>query len=217
MSNTAVLFDLDGTLIDTAADFAWVLNQLLTQNQRRNLNYTAIRKRVSDGASAMIKLGFACDELHPQFTLWKQQFLDLYEQNLARESQLFPGMQQVLSELAQNQIPWGIVTNKPRRYADALLKNLNLDQHCACLICPDDVSQTKPNPEGLLAAAEQLGIAANKCWYVGDHQRDIEAAHNAGMKSVAASYGYVENMDQVKQWQAMYCIDQPVQLLQLVN
>lgn len=215
MPKTAVLFDLDGTLIDTAADFVWVLNQLLTQNQRPNLSYAAIRERVSDGATQMIKLGFACDEQHPEFAAWKQDFLALYGQNLARESRLFPGMQQVLTELEQNQIPWGIVTNKPRFYSQALLQKLKLS--CDCLICPDDVSKTKPDPEGLIAAAKQLDVATSNCWYVGDHQRDIDAAHNAGMKSVAASYGYVKNLAQVKQWQAMHCIDKPLQLLKLVN
>lgn len=212
-----VLFDLDGTLIDTAEDFILCLNDLRQQDQLDALPAQDIRKVVSDGARAMIKLGFNLTETDPAFESKKQQFLDVYLSNIARKSQLFTGLSETLNWCERHQIPWGIVTNKPRLYSEALLKALKLDHRISTLVCPDDVTHTKPDPEPLLKACADIQLPPEQCIYVGDHTRDIEAGKRANMPTIAAAYGYVHSADEAQSWQADWCVDTSEQLNTLLQ
>ncbi len=215
-STTAILFDLDGTLIDTAPDFHRVLNLQRKRHGLPDLEYSAVRRTVSDGARALIRLSFGIAPDDLGFNELRQELLDLYLEDIAVESKLFDGFEKVLNALEEAKIPWGIVTNKPRLYSEALLSQMNLEQRLGILVCPDDVSLTKPHPEPLLKAADHLQRESSKCWYVGDHQRDIEAGRRARMTTVAAAYGYVPGQEDVRDWQADYIVDKPQDLIPLI-
>lgn len=199
----SVLFDLDGTLVDTAPDFIRVLNQLRECYDRPALPHDIIRAVVSAGARAMVQTGFPEHPVDsPEFTRIRQEFLDLYAQGLADESRLFDGMADVLAKLEARGVPWGVVTNKPRVYSEPLLAGLQLDRRCRVLVCPDDVSRTKPDPEPLFLACRQLQVEPSRSVYVGDHVRDIEAGRNAGMPTVAAGWGYIVQGEDPRDWRA---------------
>ena len=211
----AVLFDLDGTLVDTAPDFVRVLNDLRLKYGRPALAYDAIRVAVSAGARAMIQVGFpeyALDS--PEFAALRQEFLDNYSLGLAQESRLFSGMEDLLTALESRNIPWGIVTNKPRIYSVPLLAGLALNERCQVLVCPDDVSQTKPHPEPMYLACNTLSVSPEHTIYVGDHIRDIQAGNNAGMKTIAVGFGYIPSHENINDWQADYCVDNVAELVQ---
>lgn len=218
-SPQAVLFDLDGTLIDTAPDFAGVLNRQLTAHGRSPLPYDAVRSVVSQGARAVVALGFG--DRFPldsdEFEAIRQEFLSSYLEHLADETRLFPGMDELLTGLESRGIPWGIVTNKPSLYTTPLLKALQLDQRCKVAICPDMVTHSKPHPEPMLKAAEAIGVSAEKCIYVGDHLRDIEAGKRAAMVTVAVSYGYIQDGDSPADWNADYMVDTVFELSRLLG
>lgn len=209
----ALLFDLDGTLLDTAPDFIAVVNQLLEEENQQPLPADAIRTQVSNGAGGLIQFAFSLQPQDENFQRLRQRLLALYEQHLSRYSQLFADMEALLTTVEKKNIPWGIVTNKPSRYAVPLLKDLNLDQRCAVLICPDHVQNTKPHPEPLYLACSQLKVLPEQCVYVGDHQRDIEAGKNAGMKTVVALYGYIPAEENVRAWNADFYAQTPKDIL----
>ena len=212
-----VLFDLDGTLIDTAEDFILCLNDLREANKLPPLPADEIRKVVSDGARAMIKLAFGINETDTGFEEKKQQFLDLYLNNIARKSSLFNGLDKTLVWCEANQIPWGIVTNKPRLYSEALLDALELSDRINTLVCPDDVTHTKPDPEPLFKACRDIKLSPQQCLYVGDHARDIEAGKRANMDTIAAAYGYVHSEDEAQSWQADWCVTSSDELNNLLQ
>lgn len=212
----AVLFDLDGTLLDTAADFTTVLNSMLAARDLPLQNYEAVRQNVSNGARAVIKLGFSQDENTPGFAELLTEFLDHYADNLADHTTLFPGMAKVLEDLECWGLKWGVVTNKPARFTLPLLAALNLDKRCGPAICPDHVSRRKPDPEPLLLACEQLDIEPEQAIYVGDHVRDIEAGRAAAMPTIACRYGYISSDEDIASWQADYIVDQPAELADIV-
>ena len=220
MKPEAILFDLDGTLVDTAPDFFAVVNGLRKEQGKPQLAEEAIREQVSNGGSALTRITF---DYPPQagrdlatapqvFIDHRQQILDRYLDNIGNLSGYFPGFDVVLSELKKQGIRWGIVTNKPRLYTEALLNKLNI--HCDVVVCPDDVSKSKPDPEPLLKAAAILGLNAEQCWYVGDHIRDIQAGKAADMFTLAAGFGYIEADDRADNWQADAIIDSPEALLE---
>jgi phosphoglycolate phosphatase len=213
----AVLFDLDGTLLDTAPDFAVVVNQLRQRHGQPALDYAPIRATVSHGARALVKLALQVQEHEPAFESLRQELLALYSQHLAVNTTTFPGIDDLLDWLDQEALPWGIVTNKPRLYAEPILRALKLDQRCHTLICPDDVSRTKPDPEPLQLACQQLRCHTGNAIYLGDHRRDIEAGQNAGMPTVAATYGYIDASDPAQHWQADYYIDHADQIRPLLE
>lgn len=201
----AVLFDLDGTLIDTAADFIRIIQQMCRDENRPVVDAESIRTQVSEGARAMVKLVYPELEVtDPVFLAHRQRFLDLYAENIVVDTDLFQGMYPLLELLEQHDIPWGIVTNKPRGLSELLLDKLNLTTRCAVLVCPEDVAKTKPDPEPMYLAARILGINASDIIYVGDHPRDIDAGRNANMYTILAAYGYlpVEYRDNLEAWQA---------------
>lgn len=216
---TAVYFDLDGTLVDTAPDFVYVLNVLRQQEQLAPLDETLIRNTVSDGARALITLGFGSEfgikEGDPQFEALKQRLLDLYSDNLAVKSSLFAGLDELLRYLSDEGLAWGIATNKPERYTTPLLAALKLNPHQ--VICPDHVQQPKPHPESLRLAADTLNCRPQQIIYVGDHQRDIDCGNLAGCPTIAAAYGYVQANDHVDAWQANHIVYSSDELLPLIQ
>ncbi len=197
----AVLFDLDGTLVDTAPDIAAAINALRRIKGRPALEYEQIRPVVSQGGAALITLGFPEADATTREAL-RQTFLELYSQRLQADSQLFPDMAALLDYIEQRGWPWGIVTNKPAWLTWPLLTSMQLDQRVAALVCGDMISRPKPEPEGLLLACEQLGCPPSKTLYIGDARRDIEAGRAAGLLTMVAGYGYIASDEDTAGWQA---------------
>lgn len=211
----AVLFDLDGTLIDTAPDFIRIIKLLCEQAGIASPTEEQIRSQVSEGARAMVKLIYPDLSLDsPQLLDARQKFLDIYGENIAVDTGLFPQMDDLLRQLERQQIPWGIVTNKPRSLSEALLAALNLTQRCSALVCPDDVTNTKPHPEPMYLAANHLNIDPAHIVYVGDHPRDIDAGRAANMPTILAAYGYLPptHSNDLHSWQADYIVHDVAQL-----
>ncbi len=201
----AVLFDLDGTLIDTAADFIRIIQDMCRAEGREVVSAERIRTQVSEGARAMVQLVYPeLDSTDAVFLAHRQRFLDLYAEEIAVDTDLFAGMPALLEQLEAHEIPWGIVTNKPRWLSESLLDALQLSQRCAVLVCPEDVTHTKPDPEPMYLAAKQIDLDATQIIYVGDHPRDIDAGRNANMYTILAAYGYLplQYRDDLNAWQA---------------
>ena len=216
----AVLFDLDGTLIDTAADFIRIIQDMCREEGQAIVDADLIRMQVSEGARAMVKLVYPELEVDdPIFLAHRQRFLDLYGDDIAVDTDLFEGMYPLLADLESHHIPWGIVTNKPRWLSESLLKALNLTERCAVLVCPEDVINTKPDPEPMYLAAKQIELAAEQCIYVGDHPRDIDAGLNAQMHTIFAAYGYLplQYTDDLAAWQADCIVHNVNELHQVIR
>ncbi|MCG8671133.1 MAG: HAD-IA family hydrolase [Pseudomonadales bacterium] len=212
----AVLFDLDGTLIDTAPDFVRTLNLMLEEKNKAPLPASAIRQQVSNGARAMVELGFGLKEGEPGFKELWQQFLDMYYDRLAVDTQVFPGLNSLLEQLEAKQVPWGIVTNKPSRFTIPLLEQLALSERCAVAICPDDVTHRKPHPEPIYKACSAINADPSNTIYIGDHVRDIESGKNAGNVTIAVSWGYIPQDQDPLDWNADHTLDSPQALEKLV-
>ena len=215
----AVLFDLDGTLIDTAPDFIRIIKLLCAEDGIPAPDDETIRVQVSEGARAMVRLIYPDLSLDdPRLLASRDRFLQHYAQQIAVDSGLFDGMDSLLQQLEQHGIAWGIVTNKPRALSESLLNALNLAQRCAVLVCPDDVQQPKPHPEPMYLAAKQLGIQPQHALYVGDHPRDIDAGRAAGMPTILAAYGYLPpaHRHDLAAWQADHIVQNVAQLQQLI-
>jgi phosphoglycolate phosphatase len=205
----AVLFDLDGTLLDTQADFALVLNRMLAEHDRPAVDPIRLNETVSSGARAMLKLGFTLNDDSPELAPLLQRFLDDYAQQYSA-AELYVGIPELLAALEAAALPWGIMTNKPRRFSSLLLPRFPSFGACGSLVCPDDVgNQGKPNPIGLLRACEELGVAPEHCVYVGDHPRDMEASRNAGMPGIAAAWGYLPRDENPQSWGASFIAATP--------
>ena len=216
----AVLFDLDGTLIDTAADFIRIIQDMCRDKQCDVVAADLIRTQVSEGARAMVKLVYPeLDVEDPVFLAHRQRFLVVYGDVIAVETDLFEGMYPLLEALESQNIPWGIVTNKPRWLSEALLKALNLTERCAVLVCPEDVSKTKPDPEPMYLAAKRIQIQPEDCIYVGDHPRDIDAGRHAQMYTILAAYGYLplQHKDDLTAWQADCIVNTVAELQQVIH
>ena len=203
----AVFFDLDGTLVDTAPDFVATANQLIAENQLTPIDENAIRNTVSDGSRALVKLIFNMDENHADFESHRQRLLTIYGNHMGNYCQLFPSIEKLLKKLKQQRLPWGIITNKPLRFAEPLMAILNLRDELRLLLCPDHVSKPKPDPESIYLACRHIGCNADEIMYIGDHYRDILCGNNAGSTTVAAAYGYIKPDDNIQQWQADYVAD----------
>ncbi|HBE93450.1 MAG TPA: phosphoglycolate phosphatase [Gammaproteobacteria bacterium] len=213
----AVLFDLDGTLVDTAPDLSEVLNTLLIHHGKPPQPYEAIRPHVSHGSVGMLGLGFNINELDPSFNELRKEFLDLYANELCHKSKLFPGMSDVLDELEQRDLPWGVVTNKPDFLTRPLLDELKLSNRCCCIISGDTLADRKPHPAPMYHAAGLAGSDPQHCVYVGDASRDIEAGNRAGMFTLIAMYGYLSDQDSPELWEADGSIEDPAGLLDWID
>ncbi|MEH6627093.1 MAG: HAD-IA family hydrolase [Motiliproteus sp.] len=212
-SFSAVLFDLDGTLLDTAPDFYQAICQLRKEEGLAKIPYLTIRNSVSDGAAALIDISFAIERKDPAFEALQNRLLDYYLEHIGKRSQLFEQLEEVLSWLERQSLPWGIVTNKPERFTKPLLEATNLSKRCQALVCPDQVKQRKPHPESLLLACKKIHCQPENTIYVGDHRRDIEAGNRANMKTIAATYGYIHANDDPSQWNANYLANSGSELL----
>lgn len=208
-----VLFDLDGTLVDTAPDLGYALNELRREYDLPALPAAQIRPLASAGARGLLLLGFGMQPSDGGYEPLRQRFLDIYMENLVRESRLFDGMVEVLEETRQRGMSWGIVTNKPARFTDPLIRQLRFPATPVCVISGDTAAHPKPHPAPMLMACEQGGVQPADCIYVGDAQRDIESGRRAGMRTIAAAYGYIEANDDPGRWGADALIHAPAELL----
>ena len=213
MQITTVLFDLDGTLLDTAPDLAAALNTVLVENGREPLPYEAIRGVVSHGGMALIKLGFRLDESSPEFEPLRQRLLAIYRDNLSSRTRPFPGMTELLEQLEQSGLNWGVVTNKPAWLTEPLLQDLDLLERAACVVSGDTLDERKPHPAPMLLACQLAGSRPEHCVYIGDARRDIEAGRNANMHTLVALFGYFLDADKPHEWQADGMLETPRDLL----
>ena len=185
-----VLFDLDGTLLDSAPDFVASLDNLLVRHNQPKLDPEIIRSHVSDGSWKLTSLGFNIDISVEKCAVLRNELLEEYESNLLQHGGVFDGINELLTSLKEDNIPYGIVTNKPLRFAKPILMNEVAFKHCKTLICPDHLNAIKPDPEGILRGCKDLGLHPDECIYVGDHEKDLEAGINAGTKVIACYFGY---------------------------
>lgn len=211
----AVLFDLDGTLIDTAPDMVGVLQNQLQDEGRDRIDYAAARSNVSNGSAGLIRLAFP-DVTAKEHERLRTDYLDRYVMSVCEESTLFSGLADLLDLLDGADIPWGVVTNKPTRMTDPLMDALGLLNRATCTISGDTIPQRKPDPAPLLLAAEKTGILPGRTTYVGDALRDIEAGNAAGMFTIAAGYGYVTDDDDPIRWNADVIVSDPQELTMML-
>lgn len=213
----ALVFDLDGTLLDTAPDFVVVVNRLLGEYDRPPLAPETIRRSVSNGARALVCLAFDITPEHTEFEPLRERLLAIYSEHLAVHTGLFPGLRELLDQLRDWDMPWGIATNKPAAYTLPLLAQLDLQPAPQSVICPDHVSERKPHPESLMLAAKHLGCQPRQILYLGDHRRDIECGQRAGALTLAAAYGYIEEGDDITRWGADFQVSHGREILPLVR
>jgi N-acetyl-D-muramate 6-phosphate phosphatase len=202
LSVRAVLFDLDGTLADTAGDLAAALNRLRSDRGLQALPLAVLRPHASHGARGLLGAGFGIDPQHADYIALRDAFLAYYAAALSEHTRLFPGAEDVLAEIERRGLRWGVVTNKASRFTTPLLESLAFTHNAGAVISGDTTPHAKPHPAPLLAAAAKLATPAADCVYVGDAERDVEAGRAAGMKTIVATYGYLRDEDDVEQWAA---------------
>ena len=209
----AVLFDLDGTLADTAPDLGHALNRQRVARGLVALPIALIRIEASAGARGLLGLGFNIRPGDSEYDAMRSEFLDFYAERLCHETSLFPGVTELLDQLDDLRLQWGIVTNKPARFTIPLMQELRLGQRAACVVSGGDTPHSKPHPEPLLTASNAMDIAPGECIYLGDDIRDVQASLAAGMEPVIAKYGYLGNASPPESWGARYLINRPQELL----
>lgn len=209
----AVLFDLDGTLVDSAPDLAAAVNRLRTDRQLPPVAYEKLRPMVGSGARGMIGAAFGIAPGHAEFELLRDAFLAHYQGSLLDRTEVFPPVAALLDALEALGLPWGIVTNKAERFAHPVVSGVGLADRAAAVVCGDTTPHAKPHPEPLLEAARRLGVPAASCIYIGDDLRDVQAGRAAGMATVAVTWGYLGESLPVAEWGADLVIDEPLQLL----
>jgi len=214
---SAVLFDLDGALVDTAPDLADAVNATLAHYQLDALPYDLIRPTVSNGANGLIALAFGDDINADKHQAIKSHLIDYYQKNIANKSVLFEGLKLALETLESKNIPWGIVTNKPEYLTKALLIELGLYERSGCVVCGDQVTNPKPHPEPIYLACKQLNVLPESAIYIGDAERDIRAGRLAGLKTIACGYGYIQSTDNINDWQADELVESSIELLELIQ
>jgi phosphoglycolate phosphatase len=211
-----VLFDLDGTLVDTAPDMVAVLSDMQKSRGIDPLDYNIARAYVSNGAIGLLRLAFP-DSAPTPFGPLHMEYLELYSKSLCKRSALFPGLTHVLNELDESGRPWGVVTNKPKNLTEPLMKALGLMRRAACVVSGDTIPQRKPDPAPLVLAAKQIGVDPSDCVYIGDAARDIQAGRAAGMATVAVRYGYIVPGDEISTWGADNVVNDVSDLAQLLS
>ena len=214
-SPSLLLFDLDGTLVDTAPEMHSALNILLKEQGMNSVEYNDVRPFVSHGVMGIFSVVFDDD---PKINGNRyNRYLGLYEQILGSEASLFDGMNMVIKQLEENNHLWGVVTNKSYRFAKPLLEKLGIIDKAICLITRDDVEFAKPHPQPILKALKKVKfIERQHCFYIGDSSKDIESAKSAGIKSIACSYGYRMEDDHPEKWGADFCVDKPIEILNVI-
>jgi len=212
----AVLFDLDGTLVDSAPDLAGAGNEMRVHRGLDPLPYASFRAMVGSGARGMVAVALQVAPEDDAFAALRDEFLERYAARLTRESRVFAAMLPVLDALESHPLRWGIVTNKASRYTMPVLHGLGLAARAAVVISGDTTPHAKPHPAPLLEAARRMGVPPGSCVYVGDDERDVQAGKAAGMRTVAAAWGYLGVGEPITAWQADAVIDRPNELLQLL-
>ena len=213
----AVLFDLDGTLADTAPDLGYAINVMRAARHLAPVPLEITRPVTSSGARGLLAAGFDMTPAHPDYEAMRQEFLDIYEQNVCRETRLFDGMSELLEALEQRGLRWGIVTNKAERFTLPLIEGLGLTQRAACIVGGDTTPHLKPHPASLLLASERIALPPADCLYVGDDERDMLAGRAAGMPVAAAVYGYLGHGKPPQQWDADLWVSEPREILDFVT
>lgn len=198
----AVFFDLDGTLLDTSADLGNALNKTLIAHGHEPLALSEIRQHVSNGAAALIKLGFGKFLEYEQSTDLRSELLKHYLDDIATHSHPFDGIETLIAQLTERDIAWGIVTNKPQRYTEALMQHFRFASPPCATVSPEHVGVGKPDPAALLYACKHSGVLPENCLYIGDHLRDIQCGHNAGIPTVAVGYGFTTDPLEYLSWKA---------------
>jgi phosphoglycolate phosphatase len=213
----AVLFDMDGTLLDTAPDFIAICQAMLAERGFAPVADKLIRDEVSGGAKAMVSAAFAMSPTAPEFEALRLEFLERYQQDCAVHSKLFDGMAELLADIESAKLIWGVVTNKPVRFAQPIMDQLGLSGRSAVLICPDHVTRSKPDPEPLILACKMLELDPASVLFVGDDLRDIESGRDAGTKTAAVRYGYIHPHDNPDHWGADVVVDHPSELRKVLD
>ena len=213
---TTILFDLDGTLVDTAPDLGHALNLQLIRHGKFPLSDATIRPFASHGSRGLISLGFGITPKDEHFIALRDEYLALYATVFTRSPVLLPGIANLLQAIENKSLKWGIVTNKPRRFTMPLIESMHLHKRAACVVSGDDAPQPKPSPDTLLMACDLIGVLPETCLYVGDAQRDIEAGKAAGIKTAVAMFGYIDVNDKPLEWGADFVIKQASELLALI-
>ncbi len=214
---TTILFDLDGTLVDTAPDLGYALNLQLERHGRKALPLEKIRPVASHGSRGLLELGFGITPEDAYFISMRDEYLNLYDQVFTRSPVLFDGVAELLATIESKSLQWGVVTNKPARFTQPLMQAINLHQRAVCIVSGDDALRAKPHPDTLLMACSQAKVTPESCVYIGDAERDIKAGNIAGMKTVIALWGYIAETDKPNEWGANVLIKTPVQVLNLLN
>ena len=217
MSIRTILFDLDGTLADTAPDLAYALNSVLKEQGRDPLPFETIRPVVSHGGIALTQLGFGIEPEHPDFDPLRQRLLEIYSENIARETTLFSGMDELLDNIENSNRNWGVVTNKPSWLTEPLMEALGLMDRAACVVSGDTCNNRKPHPEPILHGCQLAGSHADQCLYIGDAERDIEAGRRAGLHTIVAMFGYIGKKDNPQDWQADALLSTPEDIFKWIN
>ena len=212
----AVLFDLDGTLADTAPDLSGALNRLRMERGLEPVPLELTRPYTSSGARGLIGAGLGIAPDHPEFEALRTRFLELYEENIHVDTRLFPGMEELLASLEQRRLAWGIVTNKASRFTLPLIESMGLSARAACIVSGDTTPHTKPHPAPLLHAAAEIELSPAACLYLGDDLRDVQAARAAGMPVIAAAFGYLGGSDPCT-WCADGIIHHPLEVLNFLE
>ena len=211
-----VLFDLDGTLIDSAPDLGAAADKMRTDRGLPSLPLESYRPMAGAGARGMLGVAFGMMTDHPDFPAMREEFFQNYERSMTERTYAFDGVAELLADIEARGLPWGIVTNKASRFTDPLTRAMPLLSRAATVISGDTTPHAKPHPEPLLEAARRVGKAPARCLYVGDDERDIIAGMAAGMGTVAATYGYLGNRAETGEWGAHAQINSPLALLQLL-
>ncbi|MDC6380790.1 N-acetylmuramic acid 6-phosphate phosphatase MupP [Pseudomonas graminis] len=213
----AVLFDMDGTLLDTAPDFIAICQAMLAERGFPRVDDKLIRDEISGGAKAMVSAAFAMSPDAPEFEALRLEFLARYQTDCAVHSKLFDGMAELLADIEKANLIWGVVTNKPVRFAQPIMEQLGLSERSALLICPDHVTKSKPDPEPLLLACKMLDLDPASVLFVGDDLRDIESGRDAGTKTAAVRYGYIHPHDNPDHWGADVVVNHPLELRRVLD
>ncbi|MBV4501054.1 N-acetylmuramic acid 6-phosphate phosphatase MupP [Pseudomonas shirazensis] len=213
----AVLFDMDGTLLDTAPDFIAICQAMLAERGMAPIADKLIRDEISGGARAMVAATFVMSPEDEGFEALRLEFLERYQRDCAVHSKLFEGMSELLDDIEKGGLIWGVVTNKPVRFAEPIMQRLGLAERSALLICPDHVKNSKPDPEPLILACKTLDLDPASVLFVGDDLRDIESGRDAGTRTAAVRYGYIHPQDNPNNWGADVVVDHPLELRKVLD
>ena len=209
----AILFDLDGTLIDSAPDLGAAADQMRVSRGMPSLPMADYRPHAGSGARGMLRVAFGMSPEDAQFADMREEFFQNYERRMTQDTEIFDGVEEMLTNIVARQLQWGVVTNKSKRFTEPLSRQMSLFASAGAVVSGDTTPHSKPHPEPLLEAARRIGVAPEHCVYVGDDERDIIAGKAAGMYTVAAVYGYLGEKQSVEHWQADDVIESPHELL----